>query len=368
MKKQKANKLVLITLFSALAIGTYGVQNIKDAQAAPLGTELQYHLYDPTPEPSKFLNVWNTNGYALQPESVINKKVGEPYTINTDAARSVWSVMTGVLDAPHYRWYKSEDGKTWKALSEDQNGHKKNLPLDTSEEGRTWYQLDTQYWNYLTGWAAKTHIYSNISEVNVLTEDVDAESVKVTTEDSYLYNTGDKMMNVTYAHAKTNPLNATGTIEWSVDKPDIATIDKLTGKITSNSKGITGDVNIIATYKGSNSDDPKVVVGKTKISVGGGLNKPTAYVGNSATFELQGTTDDFYGWWDDNEIYVEWYKKAAGQSDRKAKLLGVTKGTTYTTDPVTSSDVNSLYRAKIIMRKNSKEMTLTTAWTEISVR
>ncbi|WP_125565485.1 hypothetical protein [Companilactobacillus insicii] len=368
MKKGKAAKLGLVTLFSTLTLGTFMVQNSTQIEAAPLGTELQYYLNDPTPAPSKFLNIWNTNGYDLQPDPVYNVQVGDKdKMMYTDAARSVWTVLGGVFDAPHYRWYKSDDGRTWSEVPEWQNGHRKNMPIDTSTEGTTWYQQDTQYWNYLTGWFAKTHIYSNISQVNVLKNNIDADSVNVTTDNSYLYNISDKLMNVTYAHATVNPTYATGKITWSTNHPELVTVDSDTGKITANSKGANGRATIIATYTGSNEKSPKIVTGKTYVTVGGGLVNQKARVGGTATFKLQGNTDDFYGYWDDNNIAVEWYTKKDGAKDSTEKLVASTSNLYYTTNALTSDDRENMYRAKIIMRKGTKQMTLTTNWAALTI-
>ncbi len=369
MNRVKATKLGLVTLFSALAFGTVVVHENK-VEAAPLGTELQYYLNDPTPEPVKFLNIWNTNGYALQPESLTNVKVGENQnnTLHTDAARSVWSVATGVLDAPHYRWYKSDDGKTWSEVPESQNGHRKNFTFDTSKEGTTWYQLDTQYWNYLTGWLAKTHIYSNIAQVNVLSQDVNPESVKVSIDNSYLYNVDDQYMNTTYAHASVNPTNATGKLTWSIGDSSLATIDSTTGKITANSKGLGGKVKVTATFTGSDNDNPVSVAGTSYVTIGGGLNSPTVNSDEAATFKLQGDTDGLNSYWDTNATSVEWYRKGPNEKDSKAVLLGLTKTLYYTTVPLTKKDNGYQYRAKIIMNKNGKKVTLTTGWSTLTVK
>ncbi|WP_334330246.1 hypothetical protein [Companilactobacillus sp. HBUAS59699] len=367
MDKGKATKIGLVTLFSTLTLGTFVVQNNTQVDAAPLGTELQYYLNDPTPAPSKFLNIWNTNGYDLQPDPVYNVQVGdENKMMYTDAARSVWTVLGGVFDAPHYRWYKSDDGRTWSEVPEWQNGHRKNMPIDTSTEGTTWYQQDTQYWNYLTGWFAKTHIYSNISQVNVLKNNIDADSVNVTTDSEYLYNISDELMNVTYAHATVNPTNATGKITWSTNRPDLVTIDSNTGKITANSKGVNGRAAIIATYTGSDNS-PKVVTGKTYVNLGGGLVDQSARIGGTATFKLQGNTDDFYGYWDDNNIAIEWYIKKSDAKDSTEKLVASTSNLYYTTNVLTSENKGKVYRAKIIMRKGTKKITLTTNWAKLTI-
>lgn len=369
MKKNKAIKLGLVTLFSSMALGTAVVYSTSIVDAAPLGTPLQLTLYEPNPAPTKFLNVWMTNGYALQPDSVTNAKINDKTKVlHTDAVRSLSSIMTGALDAPHYRWYKSENGRNWSAVPENEYGHRANMPINANEEGTTWYQLDTQYYNYATGWLAKTHIYSNIAQVNVLTDDVNPESVQVSTDTNYVYNTNDKLMNVAYAHADVQPANATGKLTWSIDRPDIATIDSTTGKITANSTGANGRVKVTATFTGSEDNNPKVVVGSSYVTVGGGLNNPTINVGQTATFNLQGNQDDFYGYWDENDLWVEWYTKEVGQKDSKQKSLGTTKGLSYTTPVQTETSSNKLYKAKVIMRKGSKKTTLTTNWASLTVR
>lgn len=368
MKRGKATKIGLVTFFSTLTIGTFMIQNSTQVEAAPLGTELQYYLNDPTPAPSKFMNIWNTNGYDLQPDPVYNVQVGdEGKVIYTDAARSVWTVLGGVFDAPHYRWYKSDDGRTWSEVPEWQNGHRKNMPIDTSAEGTTWYQQDTQYWNYLTGWFAKTHIYSNISQVNVIKDNIDADSVSVTTDSNYIYNISDKLMNVTYAHATVNPSNATGKITWSTNRPDLVTVDRDTGKITANSKGISGRAGITATYTGSYGSSPKIVTSKTYVVVGGGLIDQKARLGGTATFKLQGNTNDFYGYWDENNIAVEWYTKNPGTKDSTEKLVASTSNPYYTTNILANADNAKMYRAKIIMRKGTKQITLTTNWANLNI-
>lgn len=332
----------------------------------------------PTPAPKKFLNIWTTSGYALQPDAVTNVRVGDDnIVLHTDVGRSVGDVTTGLLDAPHYRWLVSHDGKNWSSLPEWQYGHRANLPVDTSEEGTTWYQLDTQYYNYLTGWALKTHIYSNIAQVNVLSNDVQPESVKVSTDTKYIYNTNDKLMNVAYAHANVAPINSTGKLSWSLDPEydKYATIDSTTGKITaktsSEEPSVPRKIKVTATYTGSEATDgseSKTVTGSSYVTVGGGLNNVNADIGQTATFNLQGDQNDFYGWWDDNDLWVEWSTKQLGQKDSQSKKLGSNKSLSYTTPALTQNDDKTLYRAKIIMKKGNKETTLTTGWASLNIR
>lgn len=376
--KQKNIKTGFITLFSVIALGTIAIQTDTTVNAADLGTPLQSQMYDPTPAPQKFLNIWMTNGYALQPDDVTNAKIGDTdIVLNTDVGRSVASVATGLLDAPHYRWLVSNDGKNWASLPEWQYGHRANLPVDTSKQGTTWYQLDTQYYNYLTGWALKTHIYSNIAQVNILPDDVQPESVKVSTDTNYIYNTKDKMMNDAYAHAVVTPANATGKLSWSLDTEGQkkATIDSRTGKITAKTNTDENNldpqrIKVIGTYTGSdtsNINGSKTVSGSSYVTIGGGLNNVTIKNGQTATLKLQGNQDNFHGNWNNNEIWVEWSKKNVGEKDSKSVSLGSTKTMSMTTQPLTISDNGQLYRAKIIMRNNGKQTSMTTGWAKVTV-
>lgn len=57
----------------------------------------------PTSDPIVFLGIWFTNGYSLQPESDYYTQIGQSIIIHTSASRSIWTVLTGLADSPHYR-------------------------------------------------------------------------------------------------------------------------------------------------------------------------------------------------------------------------------------------------------------------------
>lgn len=350
MKRNKrANKMIFATLLASVALGTAVVQNSNVVDAAPLGTPLEVVVFQPNPAPSKFLNIWTSNGYALQPERLTNLKIGDTSgVLRTDAVRSLTSIVTGALDAPHYRWYKSEDGRNWEPVPEKEYGHRANLPLKANEEGTTWYQLDTQYYNYATGWALKTHIYSNVAQVNVLTKDINAESIKVTTDSDYIYNTGDKFNNVAYAHADVQPADATGKITWSLaSNGEKATIDKDTGRIEAKTNADPGTIQVIATFTNSDPTSPTTIIGRKYVEVGPGLNEPRIKVGQSATFTLQGDHSNLEGSINNGDSTIQWYTKKKNEKDKKAKYLGMTKTLSYTTDIMNEASTDQLYRAQV---------------------
>ncbi|KRK79376.1 Ig-like domain-containing protein [Companilactobacillus nodensis] len=349
-------KLKRYGLFLFVILLMLGVFSTQDTQAAEVGTPLTNSAFTATPEPNKFLNIWNTNGYDLQPEAVTYKVVGNEITLNTDAARSVWSVLGGVFDAPHYRWYKSDDGISWTEVPEWQNGHRKNLPIQTTEQSRTWYQLDTQYWNYLTGWVAKTHIYSTVAEVNAVNVPTNATGVSISTDSDYIYNNSEGQVNTTYAHAIVDPISSTGKVTWSVDNINLATVDS-TGKITANDKSLSGVVKVTGTFRNM---DTSFVIGTTYVQVGGGLDNQTVPSGQPATFTLRGDTNSLTGVINDNRIKIEWYKKAPGKT--KAEYLGKSNSVSYTTANTTASDNGTQYQAKITLKEGSKSTTIKTNW------
>jgi len=355
----KIKRAGLISFAAVSMLGTFSMQE-SSVHAADLGTPLTNSYVTPTSAPDKFLNIWNTNGYALQPESNTYAVVGNPVTLNTDVGRSVWSVMSGLLDAPHYRWYKSDDGINWSAVPEWQNGYRKNLSVPSNEVGRTWYQMDTQYYNYLTGWALKTHIYSDVAEVNIVDTPTNATGLLVTADSNYIYNNGDQN-NVTFVHANVNPIASTGKVTWSVDNSKLATVDN-TGKVTANNKNLSGVVKVTGTF---HNMDSSFVVGTTYVEVGGGISDQTVQPEQTATFSLKGDTSTLNDLIKQNKAKVQWYKKAPGTT--KSEYIGQFDKAEYTTEITSVADNGTQYRAKITLKDGSSSKAVYTNWSTLYV-
>jgi len=319
----------------------------------------------PTKPPKKVLGIWMTNGYGLQPNSDYYTVVDSPVTLKTDAGRSVWNAIAGVFDGDHFRWSQSTDGKNWTAVSEGDGGYKKNFTVTPTKVGTVWYQLDTQYYNYLTGWLLKTHIYSNVAAVHTLSEAVNATTLTVTSDDDYLYNTSDQLSNTTYAHAMPDPANSTGNITWSIDDPTLATIDD-NGLVTANSNGLSGTVTVKATF--TNNDDSEIY-GYVKIKIGGGLDDQTVDSGDAATFTLLGKTGGT-GDGDDEDngtgtVTVDWYKYAPGAT--KGVLVSSGDATSYTTPTTTMADDGSYFQAIITLSTSKGSKTITSNKAKLTV-
>lgn len=315
----------------------------------------------PNKPPRKFLGIWLSNGYGLQPPADSYTTVGTEVVLRTSAGRSIWSVALGLFDSVHFRWYKSTDaGKTWSSVSQNDNGRKKNFPVTPTEVGTVWYQLDTQYYTAVTP-IFKTHIYSQVAAVHAIPEPVNALSLKVTVDDKFLYSTTDKLSNITYAHATPNPTNATGQITWSVDRPDLATIDE-DGQITANSQGLSGMVRATAVFT---NQDGSTATGFDDVEVGGGLDDQTVNSGQTASFTPKGNTGGDGDDQNTGTVTVVWSKYATISS--KPVQVASGSNTTYTTPPTTMADDDSYYQAKITFKTGISSKSITTNMARLTV-
>ncbi|WP_057880675.1 hypothetical protein [Companilactobacillus kimchiensis] len=317
--------------------------------------------FTPNKDPKKFLGIWMSNGYGLQPNPDSYTTVGKQVTLRTSAGRSVWSVILGLLDGAHYRWWQSTDGKNWSKVDKSDNGHKKNFSVTPTKVGTVWYQLDTQYYTLLTPYL-KTHIYSRVAAVHTLSESVNATDLDVTVDDDYLYNTSDELSNTTYAHAIPIPDNSTGILSWSVDNTNLATVDE-DGQVTANNKGISGSVKVLATMT---NDDGSKITRPVSVEIGGGLDDRTVNSGETANFELKGNTG---GDGDDDgntgSVTVDWYKYAPGSNSKVKVASG--PDTNYTTDKTTFADDGSYFQAIITIKAGKVTKTITSNKAKLTV-
>ncbi|WP_125589688.1 hypothetical protein [Companilactobacillus jidongensis] len=379
--KQHPIKKMLLRLSCLILIFTGLLFVVKNNNVSEVRADDEEIIVKPMEKPNrdvvKILGIWLTNGYSLQPESDYYTQVGQTVIIRTSAGRSVWSVLTGLLDSPHYRWYKTTDaGETWSAVPESEGGYRMNFPVTPKEIGTTWYQLDTQYWNYLTGWLAKTHIYSQVTAVHAK-EPVNATELTITTDDDYLYNLGDNDLanNDTYVHAHPIPSDANGQMTYTVDKPEIADFsdDKENGGKTTQliaKKGAIGTVTITGTMQNPNGSK---ISAQTSVRVGGGLDDQTVNIGETATYTMYGDTVGDDESTNKGKITIEWFKY-----DKKGKSTSVAKSTTsnykdyisYTTPATTMDDDGTKYQAKITFKYgtlNLQTKTMTTNQANLTV-
>jgi len=310
----------------------------------------------PTPPPTKFLGMWSSSGYNLQPQPDYYVVLGDTVSIRTNTVRSVSGFILSIGDSPHYRWWQEGTDGKWFEISKSNNGQKKNFSVTPTEIGDTTYQLDTQYYKYLTSWISKTYLYSQMTTVHVSPEPVEVEKLDVTVDDDYVYytSTSKDEPNITNAHAIPTPANATGNITWSIDDTSLATIND-DGQITANSNSKSGWVEITATM--SNYETPDLT-GREKVQIGGGLDDQRVKSGQTADFTLKGNTFDEDENEDIDSVTVSWTKYPPGSNSGSTAPNNV-NDTTYTTPITTMADNGSQYQAtiKVTSGKNTKTVT-----------
>lgn len=339
--------IVLLVVISCLFI------NIKVNSLTVRADDQTVKPYEkPTSDPLIFLGIWLSNGYSLQPETDYYTQVGQSIVVHTSASRSIWTVLTGPVDSPHYRWYKSTDhGENWSSVSESDGGHRMNFSITPKSSGTTWYQLDTQYYTLLTP-LLKTHIYSRVTAVHVK-DPVNATSLKVTADNDYIYNESDSDLaqNYTFIHAYPTPSDATGKITYSVDKPEIASFaqDSENGGTTNKLVAKSGAVGTVRVTAKMQNPDGSTTTGYTDVRVGGGLDDQTVDVGQPATFSMHGNVDATNSN-ASGSIQIKWYKY---DKDGKKTTVATSNSSNYkdyvdyTIPKTTMDDDGTQYQAQI---------------------
>lgn len=348
--RRKKNIALVIILFTLLT-GVFLVKNTTESIAAD--DEIGYYK-KPTGDVRKFLGIWLTSGFNLQPNADNYVLVNNTVTLHTDSGRSLWDRAVSLNGFAHYRWYKSTDGKKWSKMSDKENGDYKHMPVTPTTTGTVYYQQRVS-WYYLVELLTSPVVYSQVAAVHSLPEPVNATDVEVTTDDDYLYNSpNDVTDTTTYAHASITPVNFTGTLSWSIDNTDLATIDEDTGLISANTLGKSGTVTVTANLS---NPDGTTTKGSTKVQVGGGLDDQTVRAGKTATFSLRGNIGELNE--DDTSYNVKWYKEDPithyrTQIDADSKALSIT------TPETTLDDDGTLFFAIIQVKVGTSSMSYTT--------
>lgn len=365
MRKLNKRWLIVLIFISILSASSFN-RRYKQVKADDAETTEVTPYKKPSGDASSFLGFRTRSGYILQPANETYIEVGQTKSIYADARRSVMAQLAGAAFMfRNYQWYQSTDGKTWSKVPKKQSGENKNLSLSPTSVGTTYYQLET-YWSTLLGIVRSKQLYSNVATVHAVPEPVDATSVKVTTDDDYLYNSVNDIVNTeTYAHAIPTPANFTGTVTWSVDDTNLATIDEESGLITANTNRLGGKLKVIATMHNPIGEDFQ---GETTITIGGGLEDQTVHAGNTATFDLRGNVGDLDEEDDDeessegnSEYTVKWYKEDPITHSRTQIQKDNPQALSYTTPETTLDDDGTIFLAIVQVKYNGKTYSYTTA-------
>ncbi|WP_201307949.1 hypothetical protein [Companilactobacillus farciminis] len=355
MKKLNVKWALLIAMLTFMAACLFSDKIQREVSAneeIPVEDITPYKT--PTGDVRKFLGIWMTSGYNLQPQPNNYTVVDSSTTLRTDQGRSWLSALTSGLAPAHYQWYETTDGKKWTEISKKNGGTKKNLTVTPKEIGTKYYQQEVK-WYYIFSSLSPT-VYSKVAAVHALDKHVSATDVEVSVDDDYIYNYDSEITTTsTYAHAKVTPTNFTGDIKWSIDNTDLATIDEESGLITANTRTKSGVVTVTATA--INNDGTKVS-GSAEVTVGGGLEDQTVKAGETAKFELMGNIGEFDEQ-EDMNYSIRWFKEDPITHEQSEIEVG-NNATSHTTPKTTLNDDGTLFFAYITVKANNKTYEYTT--------
>lgn len=356
MRKFKKRWLLILVFISILSTSAFN-RRYKDVRADEADTTEVTPNKKPSGDATKFLGIWLTSGYTLQPTTNTYIEVNQTKSLYANAGRSALVQLTTALYInKKYQWYQSTDGKNWSKVPSKDSGTNKTLSITPTTVGTTYYQLDTYWQTAITGLTA-SHLYSNVATVHAVPEPVNATSVEVETDDDYLYNSSNDLINIeTYAHAIPTPANFTGTVTWSVDRTDLATIDEESGLLTANTSRLSGPVTVTATL---HNPDGSKTYGEKVVTVGGGLENQTVNAGQTATFDLRGNVGDLDED-DDTNYTVKWYKEDPITHSRTQIQKDKPQALSYTTPETTLDDDGTLFLAILQVNYGGKTYSYTT--------
>lgn len=294
------------------------------------------------PDPKTFWGAVITTGYTTQPAKVSHVTVGDPLTLETQVKWPIWEPSRII----GYYWWRSFDGNNWERMNTVSltNKGSKNLKVDTSKPGVTYYFLRTRF--------ITTTYTSKVSTVYVSEKPIDASSINVTTDLNYLFNINSDLLNKdTMAHAELQPDDSNSKIHWSSSDESLATVqpDEL---ITANGNGKSGIVTITGTAENKNGPS---ISGSKEILIGGGLTNQTVNSGKKATFTLQGGNDEQRD--NDYAFTVDWYKQLPNQKPTLVEHQKDPARIEYTTPITSTKDDGAQYYARISVGKNNSVTT-----------
>jgi len=301
-----------------------------------------------------------TSGYTTQLPPQKFMHLGDTLTLKTKHRVSFEDRLTLVPTSRlSYHWWEKENTNNWK----ENNTNSPDIHIKPNTTGKFWYQLSTQY---SRPWIIHDFIMnSEISEINVLANVVNADSLTVDTDDDYLFNSNNPLVtNSTLAHAMPSPLNTTEPVHWSSSDKSLAIVDE-DGYVTAVSSEKSGPVKIIGTI--FNKDENKTIItGSKTIRVGGGLDNQKVHMGETATFDFQANqkeTKISNG----GTISVEWHQ-IHNKIDKKISTLTNPSNISLTT-PINNLDNNCDHYYAIIrlIHKNKKNEEFQTNCAKLTV-
>ncbi|WP_334329737.1 hypothetical protein [Companilactobacillus sp. HBUAS59699] len=321
--------------------------NIQTVNAATQDVNIEVKpKAEPSEDVKKFMGIWLNRGYTVQPPEVTFTVTNHTTHLVTHSGRSTLGITMTPFAVPRYQWYKSTDkGEHWTEMSKQEGGNQEDLHLPNKEAGVTHYQQQVN-WRPVGGLGFPfAEIWSKVATVLVNEKDKNADKIEVSVDDDYLYNNPSEIaLNSTVARAKVTPEDYTEDIVWSVDNNQLAYIDKETGELHANSRGVSGIVTVTGTIKNA---DGSVVSDSTKVRIGGGLDDRQVKSGEPVQFEMLGNI----GQWDEKsaDFTIRWYRQPAGTNDREL-VESNKKELMYKIEEPRVKNNNDLYWIEISMK------------------
>ncbi|WCG36169.1 Ig-like domain-containing protein [Companilactobacillus farciminis] len=355
MKKLNVKWALLIAMLTFMAACLFSDKIQREVSAneeIPVEDITPYKT--PTGDVRKFLGIWMTSGYNLQPQPNNYTVVDSPTTLRTDQGRSFIAFLATALAPARYQWYETTDGKKWTEVSKKNGGTKKNLTVTPKEIGTKYYQQKVEW--YIVFSVLSPTVYSKVAAVHALDKHVSATDIEVSVDDDYIYNySSDITTTSTYAHATVTPANFTGDIKWSIDNEDLATIDEDSGLITANTRTKSGIVTVTAT---AINNDGTTVSNSAEVTVGGGLEDQTVKAGETAEFKLMGNIGEFEEQ-EDLNYTIRWFKEDPITHEQSEIEVGK-NSVSHTTPKTTLNDDGTLFFAYITVKASGKTYEYTT--------
>ncbi len=317
----------LLALFVVM-VGGQRNQQIEDARAA---TGIP-GKGSPSSTPMGMFGLYLNTGFSLQPDNRYTS-VNRSVMLTTATAHSMVDILIPFA-SDRFQWYQStNDGKTWQKLNGDQ---KADLTITPTQVGTVYYQQSFQYYvNMSIPYVTPTY-YSRVAALTTFPQPIPATGLKVTSDQSYLYNNQGNAM-VTYVHGTPTPATATGELTWTSSDDQLATVDEATGEVTANTNGQSGTVVITGTLT---NDDGSTETDQVAIEVGGGLAAEQRVAeGQTATFSVQGSFAE-------PPSAVVWHRVIGG----KDTVVTHDSNLSYTTPATSMADDQAQYYAVVTIK------------------
>ncbi|WP_125709677.1 Ig-like domain-containing protein [Companilactobacillus zhongbaensis] len=312
--------------------------------------------YDtPSPEPVQVFGKWITAGFRLQPKDMTVKEGSKAYLYSNFQLSSddIEQNLESKYTLLHY-WFQLQSDGSWKR---NPNYFQNYIWLSKLKVGTYYFQDNAELTPKPLTNLKNLNYYSRVAKVTVVPNDIAIEDFKIKPDDDYLFASSSfhqQHSQSTTIRPITTPENATGSVKWSVDNTDLATIDN-SGELFVNGTGQTGIVTVTGVFTDTSGHSMSAT---TRVTIGsGGLEDQTVNEGETATFDILGRRPT-------KDYSINWYEVG---KDGQTRILD-DHDFTLDVKNTTLADSGKKYYAKIIIKNaNGSTQTMTTRRANLTV-